>query len=70
MEKISLSSGGASVALHEVAHLAEDVNKWAATHGVGERTAVWALKGAVGRILHRLGTLLIMISFPAIAVFM
>lgn len=68
MQKISLSTGGASAAIHEVAYLAGD--KWAVTNGVGDRTAVWAIGGAAGKLLHRLGTLFIMCLFPVIAVFM
>jgi hypothetical protein len=68
MQKISLSTGGASAAIHEVAYLAGD--KWAVTNGVGDRTAVWAIGGAAGKILHRLGTLFIMCLFPVVAVFM
>jgi 7-dehydrocholesterol reductase len=48
----------------------ETANRWASTHGVGDRTAVWALDGNLGKLLHRLGSLAIILSFPFIAVFL
>jgi hypothetical protein len=42
--------------------------KWANSAGTGDRTAVWALTGVAGRVVHRAGFVMIMISFPIIAV--
>ncbi|KAL4519326.1 hypothetical protein Ndes2526A_g00418 [Nannochloris sp. 'desiccata'] len=75
MEQISLSSTvgttAAKLVAAEVSSLnTETANKWASTHGVGDRNAVWALNGNLGKLLHRLGSLAILITFPFVSVFL
>ena len=71
MEQITLSSiGMQSSAAKFVALHTTETAKWASTHGVGDRTAVWALNGNLGKLFHRLGSLAIILSFPFIAVFL
>ena len=70
MQQIALSTTASSVALAEVCLIAEHSRKWAQTHGVGDRTAVWATTGSLGKLIHRLGCMAIILSFPFIAVFM
>ena len=70
MQQISLSAVGGSAALAEAVLIQAENSKWASTHGVGDRTAVWAVTGNLGRLLHRVGCLAIILSFPFIAVFM
>jgi 7-dehydrocholesterol reductase len=73
MEQISLSSTvGRTAAKIAVSLNKTEVgaNKWASTHGVGDRTAVWGLNSNLGKLLHSLGSLAIILSFPAVAVFL
>jgi 7-dehydrocholesterol reductase len=75
MEQISLSSTVGTTAAKFVAAEVyslntENATKWASTHGVGSRSAVWALNGNLGRFLHQAGGLILMLCFPFIAVFL
>ena len=45
-------------------------DKWARSHGSGDRSGVWGLAGAVGNLVHKAGTGAILASFPVIAIFL
>lgn len=72
MQQISLSqtAGAHAIAGATAKGKSAISNAWALTHGTGDRKGAWGIRGAIGRLVHRLGCLAVMISFPVIAVYM
>jgi preprotein translocase subunit SecF len=72
MQQIGISHAAGAAALAEVEKVKNHAisNAWALTHGAGNRKGAWAIGGKLGRLLHRVGCMAMMLSFPVIAVYM
>lgn len=46
------------------------ITHWADSHGTGDRTSAWGLGGAIGQMIHKAGTCIILSLFPVLAVYL
>lgn len=72
MQQISLSQAAGATAIADATAKGKTAmsNAWALTHGTGDRKGAWGIGGKLGSLLHRVGCLALMLSFPVIAVYM